>query len=179
MDLSRGDVTLMPLLFSDKLINTDTNRIGKVIMSYTQECFGYDAVKYVIQDAELRFFPSDMASESSFFQSDGVGGITGKDSITFFIRDTNNRYIEMSNFTMICHEIAHLCLIWLGFNVKVPLKHRDTSGHAPGTMLNYSTAEVHDRESEGRYATFLYTDYGLRKFRALDFKDHRVATRWG
>jgi len=46
-------------------------------------------------------------------------------------------------------------------------------------MLNYSTQEVHDRAAENKYATFKYYSKGrLRYFRGLDFKDHRVKTKW-
>ncbi len=115
--------------------------------------------KYDVLDSwKIYFYPSSMASNDPFFHGvDGVGGVTGKGEIRLYVEDEKTPFndtfqrVFRRNSLMITHELGHAIFIQLGYNQKVPLRNDDYSGHKAGTLLNFSTAEVHDRHMEKRF----------------------------
>lgn len=130
--------------------------------------------------------PSSMASEDPFFHGkDGVGGVTDPIKCILYMRDVddNPKNVRKPNFeenaNVISHELlGHRLLYWAGLNHKVAMRNDDFSGHKAGDMVNFSTAEVHDRDTENFswYFEFklLYLKYLKRftfKVKIIDFRD--------
>ena len=114
----------------------------------------------LLNDWIIYVYPSTMASQDPFFHGvDGVGGVTGMGTIKLYVEDEKTSFLDIflrvfrRNALMISHELSHAILIQLGYSQKVPLRNDDYSGHKAGTILNYSTAEVHDRHMEKRFKT--------------------------
>ncbi len=126
---------------------------------------------YYRRSWEWQFWPSIMASNDPHFDGkDGVGGVTGMGVVKIYLEDKKTdlfhdifRRVLRQNTIVITHEGAHSLLIFKKKNHKVALRHDDYSGHKAGDMLNFSTAEVHDRHSEGRFVD-------LKPFRVWDWR---------
>lgn len=127
----------------------------------------------------------ELASENPFFEGkDGVGGVTGQGIIKLYLEDKRTlvgdifQRIIRKNMIPISHELCHAILIHDGQSQRVALRNNDWSGHKKGTMLNFSTAEVHDRHIEGRLwnMKFWFWDWKLfiprrMNTRVLDIRD--------
>lgn len=114
----------------------------------------------------INIFPSSKAaSDPNFHGEGGVGGVTGINRITMYLNDIKSARsdtFQMAirvNMIALSHEICHHILISMGFNQKVALRHDDYSGHKKGQILNFSTAEVHDRHMERRFVTLSFWHY--------------------
>ena len=108
---------------------------------------------------DWEFYPStESPNDPHFDGQEGIGGVTGLGIVKLYLEDKKTnmlhdifRRVFRSNLIVITHEGAHSLLIFRGRIHKVKLRHDDFSGHKAGTMLNFSTAEVHDRHNEGRF----------------------------
>lgn len=110
-----------------------------------------------MQTYQIILRPHTRASENPFFHGkDGLGGVTSDKSMILYLYDQHENPLDpvqrilRANAKVISHEGGHALLIWAGLNHRVPLRNDDTSGHKKGTILPYHTAEVHDRDAEGR-----------------------------
>lgn len=105
------------------------------------------------------FHPStDAPNDPHFDGQDGVGAVTGMGLTKFYLEDKKTNLIHdifqrvlRQNVIVMTHDGGHAILIHEGMNRKVKLRHDDFSGHKAGTELNFSTAEIHDRHTEGRF----------------------------
>lgn len=103
--------------------------------------------------------PSWQASDNPHFHGqDGVGGVTGYRHITLYLEDKKTDLIHdiflrvlRKNLVVATHEFAHGILQYKDLMHRVPLRHTDFTGTPKGTMLNFATAEVHDRHTEGKF----------------------------
>ena len=157
----------------------------RAIRYYLYELLGAREAVYFLRHWDIDIYPSDKASEDPFFHGqDGVGGVTGNGKIKLYIEDkltlTGDIFQRAfrKNMVVISHEICHAVLLHKGKTQRVKLRNDDYSGHRAGTVLNYSTAEVHDRHTEGNFYTmnFWFWDWELfipRKMtcRVLDIRD--------
>lgn len=133
----------------------------KLIWKYIHSILGKD--RNIMNSWIIEVYPSSMSSQDPHFHGeDGVGGVTGMGKVKLYIEDSKTQFFDTfqrvfrRNSLMISHELSHAILIQLGRNEKVPLRHDDYSGHKAGTLLNYSTAEVHDRHTERRFFTLSF-----------------------
>jgi len=107
---------------------------------------------------EFHIYPKEMSPNDPHFDGqEGVGGVTGMGMSKCYIEDKKTDLVHdifqrvfRQNIKVIGHETGHAILVHEGRNERVRLRHDDTSGHRAGTELVFSTAEIHDRESEGR-----------------------------
>lgn len=127
----------------------------------------------------------ERASESPFFHGkDGVGDVTDPHRMILYMEDKKENpkdSVQRStrkNITVICHAFGHKFFMDAGYGHKVPLRNQDEMGHKAGTMLNFWTAEVHDRDIENISYSKQFdiydeeTDRNYKyKFNVLDFRD--------
>jgi len=105
-------------------------------------------------DWKIDIYSSTEAPNDPHFDGqEGVGGVTGFQTIKLYVIDTDNGMVFLQNFMMISHELCHMMLIVDGRNDRVRLRNDDWSGNKKGTELNFSTAEVHDRHIEKKFRT--------------------------
>ncbi len=166
--------------------NIDLEVYERIIQIFCYDMFNKSAdFREFIDIWEFELHPSSSASENPHFSGkDGVGGVTGDKRTWFYIEDIKTDYTNdifrralRKNAIVITHELDHSMLLFKGLSHKVPLRHRDTSNHPTGTMLNFYVAEVHDRASEQRYVTKRYWFWTWKKgailltLRVLDIDD--------
>lgn len=116
---------------------------------------------YFTRSWDFDIYPSSMAPNDPHFDGqEGVGGVTGMGKVKLYLEDQKTdiirdifRRVLRKNFIVITHECAHAILIYKKLTHRVALRNDDWSGHKKGTMLNFSTAEVHDRHVEGIFKT--------------------------
>lgn len=108
---------------------------------------------------EFEIYPSSEAPNDPHFDGqEGIGGVTGMGKVKLYLEDKKTdiirdifRRVLRQNYLVITHECSHAILIHTKQTKKVKLRNDDWSGHKAGTLLNFSTAEVHDRHVEGRF----------------------------
>lgn len=165
--------------FNFETDNLNERAYRRIMNRYVQDNFGLDVAR------ELRYWdvtirPSTRIGEDPFFHGsgNGTGGVTGLGEIRLYLFDTNDLGLFLrTNVVTISHELAHAALLAMGRVERVPLRNDDFSGNKAGTILSYSTAEVHDRHTEGRfYMTTEWLWNGILwsriSYSILDFRDH-------
>lgn len=169
--------------FTDNLDQKLYKRIIEVILYETLKKVD-NRWKKILDNLVINVFPSSKSSaDPNFHGENGVGGVTGINRITMYlldektnIRDSFQRALR-SNVLALSHEMAHHILISMGFSQRVALRHDDYSGHKQGQMLNFSTAEVHDRHMERKFTNVTFWHYlkGIIPYRMtiqyLDIRD--------
>ena len=108
---------------------------------------------------EWDIYPSSAAPLDPFFDGkEGVGGVTGMGKVKLYLEDKRTNIISdifrrvlRQNYIVITHEGSHSLLLYKKLTHKVKLRNTDWTGNKKGTMLNFSTAEVHDRHIEGKF----------------------------
>ena len=109
-------------------------------------------------------------------------GVTNKNTKTcdIWVSDKIGVYAMLQNFVTISHELAHLVLIVFFPTTRSQYRHDDKSYGKKGSMGNFSTTEVHDREKEWndwkRYVTifrwnFLGRNIGRIRLPCLELRD--------
>lgn len=177
----------MKIIFETKNLNKNlyANFINKSLLA----TLGFPKASLYFKQSksyQVILRPSSMASEDKFFHGkDGVGGVTDPEKCILYMLDTddNPKNARKPNFetnaNVISHELlGHRLLYWAGKNQKVALRHDDFSGHKAGAMLNFSTAEVHDRDTEN-FSWYFDFDVWYWKYlktftfrvKILDFRD--------
>jgi hypothetical protein len=123
--------------------------------------------------------PHTRASQDPFFHGkDGLGGVTDPTKMILYLYDEHEnpadsvQRVLRANAKVISHEGGHALLIWAGLNHRVPLRNDDTSGHKKGTMLPFHTAEVHDRDAEGRTSIL---EFPFMDWSAFRLRHYRVS----
>ena len=119
-----------------------------------------------------------------FVGKDGVGGVTEWRHIKLYLEDTETKQGDVfmrafrNNMVPLSHEFCHAILIFLGRDDRVALRNDDFGGNKKGKILNFSTAEVHDRHTEGKFwaLRFWFWDWILWRSkrmycRVLDIRD--------
>jgi len=157
----------MTIVFHTNKLNQKLYR--QVITRFINTTFARDDVtdftnlKEFIRTWNIIIYPSTMAASDPFFYGkEGVGGVTGNKQIKLYLRDETISFLDIlqatfrANVVVISHEICHGILIYLGANQKVSLRNDDFGSNKKGTMLNFSTAEVHDRHTEGKFWTMRF-----------------------
>lgn len=142
--------------------------IGKYIMSQIPWA---DRLKFWVAKKSLQIIirPSSMASSDPFFHGvNGVGGNTAPTKMVLYVEDVWENPLDhiqrvfRRNGKMISHELLHWLLMVENRGERVSLRNDDYSGHKAGTMLNFWTAEVHDRDTERNLMTLKFPYY-MRK----------------
>jgi len=168
--------------------NLDQYLYKRLIRSYIGSQYGRLArLKFVTKNLlyTITIKPSSMANESPFFDGkNGVGGVTDPKRMILYLEDKQEnpkdrvQRVLRQNVNVITHEFGHKFLMDAGLGHKVPLRNQDEMGHKPGTMLNFWTAEVHDRDIENRayqkefWFTIRSTGESYRYvLKVLDFRD--------
>lgn len=149
------------MIFTFHTINIEQKLYIKFITKFLIKTLYHD--RRLLNAWRVEFYPSSMASEDPYFHGvDGVGGVTGMGLIKFYVEDAKTPFLDVfqrvfrRNALMISHELCHAILIQYGRSEKVKLRNDDYSGHKAGTLLNYSTAEVHDRHMEKRFVNLRF-----------------------
>ena len=168
--------------------NLDERRYKRIIHSFLVSSLPVELRKYhkeQIQNYQVFIRPDWMASDDPFFHGkDGVGGVTDKQKMILYLEDkSENRKdsvqrVLRKNSWVISHEMSHWLLMLVNLGHKVPLRNNDEMGHKKGTMLNYWTAEVHDRDIENKafrmpFWIVQWSIFKLRPFplKMLDIRD--------
>jgi hypothetical protein len=134
-----------------------------------------------LDSAIITIRPSERIGEEPFFDpgSNGTGGVTDRSGCKLYLFDNKDLNLFLrTNATTVTHELAHLALLHrVEGSRRVPLRNNDLSGNKEGKMLNYSTAEVHDRHIENHFnPVTIWVWVGLRyrrlQYLELDFRDH-------
>lgn len=176
----------MTISFETKHLNKKLYR--RLIVRFINTTFARDDVtdfrlfKEFVRTWNIVIYPSSRASEDPFFYGkDGVGGVTSNRLIKLYLEDKKTRFGDLfqrtfrQNTLVISHEICHGILMYLGMNNRVRLRHDDYGRNKAGTELNFSTAEVHDRHTEGRFRNmYFWFRYHIPKLmfaRVLDIRD--------
>lgn len=120
---------------------------------------------------KITFRPSEQAKNDPFFHGQkGIGGVTGINEIVVYVHDIDDNssllpYYRM-NMVVISHELCHGMLIHFGQTQRTVLRNDDYSGHKKGALLNFSTAEVHDRHTENNFWTMDCIFWDLKTFKS-------------
>lgn len=139
------------------------------------------------KDWEIEIHPTDstkdfrmyMTNKEAVLNGNIPHGVTSLGRVKVYVNDVEDYgLIVLQNAGVICHELAHMLLMikYWDNRIRVPLRHNDKSGNKAGKIFNIWTAEVHDRESEGRlnymtvYRKVLYKWIPIT-LRVLDIKD--------
>ena len=156
----------------------------RFVQIYVYQTFGH--INYqLLKGWKFEFFPSEMAVNDPHFHGEkGVGGVTGMGHVKLYIEDKkttdNDVFLRVfrRNALMISHETCHAMLIVMGKTQKVKLRNDDYSGHRSGMLLNYSTAEVHDRHIEKKFYVLNFDFWDWWRFKnrkmianVLDFRN--------
>ena len=134
---------------------------------------------------KIDFYPSDESINEKNFNNGvkGIGGVTGMNTITFYIYDKDDLKNSLypffrPNMMVITHELCHAILIHKKMTHRVVLRNDDWGGNRKGKALNFSTAEVHDRHIEGKMWNMKFNFWDWHKFKnykmnctALDIRD--------
>ena len=117
-----------------------------------------------------------MASQDPFFYGqNGVGGNTAPTKMVLYVEDAWETPLDTlqrvfrRNGKMISHELLHWLLMVEGRSERVPLRNDDYSGNKAGKMLNFWTAEVHDRDIEGNLTTLVFPYYMRQAHRKVRY----------
>lgn len=168
-----------------------TENLDQKLYKRAIEVFLYETLKKadnrwvkILDNLVINIFSSTKSSnDPNFHGENGVGGVTGMNRITLYLLDekTNPRdSFQMafrSNMIATSHELCHHILISMGYNNRVALRNDDYSGHKKGQLLNFSTAEVHDRHMEKRFQSVTFWNWlkGIIPYRItmqyLDIRD--------
>lgn len=171
------------MVFMKCIFNTDNinkRAYRRLVSRYIIENFGFLGFRRT-KDWTITFYPSTLIGNDPQFPGvkEGTAGVTGLGTIRVYVYDKSGFGLHfITNAVTITHEIAHAVLIASpGGNQRVRLRHDDLGGNKAGTLMNYSTAEVHDRLSEKRFFTFrnwLAWGIGWKHigYNVLDFRDH-------
>jgi len=168
--------------------NLDERTYKRIIQSYiASQLSRLGRIQFIIKNRNYQIVirPMERASESPFFHGkDGVGGVTDPLRMILYLEDKRDhpkdsvQRVIRKNLTIITHEMGHKLFMDAGFGHKVPLRNDDEMGHKAGTLLNFWTAEVHDRDIENfSYSKEFYIyDEQTNKawkynFNVLDFRD--------
>jgi len=165
----------MPIKFYTKNINT--RLYSRAIRYYLWQTFRWKMqYRNFLRKWTIEIYSSDRASEDSHFDGkDGVGGVTGQGLVKLYLEDKKTllgdlfQRVIRKNMVPISHELCHAVLIDLGKSQKVALRNDDWGGNKKGTMLNFSTAEVHDRHIEGKFWAFRFWFWDWYKLIARRF----------
>jgi hypothetical protein len=100
----------------------------------------------------------------------GVGGVTGMNTIKIYIYDkddlNNSLYpFFRPNMIVISHELCHAIFIHKKMKNRVNLRNNDYSGNKRGKVMNFSTAEVHDRDIENNNWNMNFNFWDWHKFK--------------
>lgn len=154
-------------------LNFLTSNLDEKLYKRAIECTLYETLKKVdsrwakiLDNLDIHMYSSEKSHEDKFFFGvNGVGGITGINTITMYLNDTKSNPkdpIQMAlrvNMLAISHELCHHILLSMGKTHRVQLRNNDYSGHKKGDTLNFSTAEVHDRHMEKKFITLSFWHY--------------------
>ncbi len=120
--------------------------------------------------------PSTRASEDPFFYGkNGVGGVTDTSKMVLYLEDKHEnprdilQRVLRTNANVISHEGGHHKLMFMGMDQRVPLRNRDESGKPAGTLLNFLTAEVLDRDIENKMFTMSFSFWDWSTFKATNY----------
>lgn len=130
--------------------------------------------KYVRQDKwkidiyNLDLFDDDFyTKEQKLDLSTGIPhGVTGKNIVKCYIIDNKNDLFTIQNFSVICHELAHMILYNIYGNQRGILRHSDFYSRK-GDSKNFASQEVHDRIFERKLRTVSIYRNRFKKFRFI------------
>lgn len=138
--------------------NIDKKFYNRLIGKYINSQIPWEKrLKFWIAKRSLQIIirPSTRASEDPFFHGqDGVGGVTAPKKMVLYVEDKTESHADIfqrvlrKNAKMISHELLHWLLMIENKGHQVPLRNDDYSGNKKGDLLNFWTAEVHDRDIE-------------------------------
>jgi hypothetical protein len=135
---------------------------------------------------KIDIYPSEESVNEKFFDGNkdkGIGGVTGMNTIKLYLYDkddlNNTLYPYFRpNMIVISHELCHAILIHKGMKERTNLRNDDWSGNKRGKILNFSTAEVHDRHIENKFFKMPFNFWDWVKFKnykmnctVLDIRD--------
>ncbi len=166
--------------FTFETTNINERAYKRAINRYVLENFGRTVFRS-LKDWKFIVRPSTRIGEEPFFDGagNGTGGVTGLGEVRVYVYDnTGFGLIFRTNISTICHELAHAALLTMPIgSTRIPLLYDDLSGNKEGDRLNYSTAEVHNRQM-GKWTytatEWLWTGltYSRISYTVLDFRDH-------
>tara|TARA_R110002020_G_scaffold11474_1_gene43146 strand:- start:12943 stop:13494 length:552 start_codon:yes stop_codon:yes gene_type:complete len=167
----------MKVKFHTKQI--DKILFNQIIYKFVAENIGNSSQKlrgWTINIYPVEMFPDIHPQGKKFLDSlDGKmsdtmpHGITGKDTVDCFVKDTKDYgLLVLQNTSVVVHELSHMILM-IRFNdnphfyKRGKLRHDDKGGNVAGQELNKWTQEVHDRDHEGRLKNLtVHRKIGLR-----------------
>ena len=122
---------------------------------------------------KIDIYSSEESKDVKFFDSQtakGIGGVTGMNTIKLYLydeNDLNNFFFPYfrPNMIVISHELCHAILIHKGMKERTNLRNDDWSGNKRGKLLNFSTAEVHDRHIENNFFNMPFNFWDWTKFK--------------
>jgi len=157
--------------------NIDKKLYEKCILGYIYEHYKFEVGKYDMYIKQDKwkiniinlydFDESFYTKEQLVDLSTGIPhGVTGKGIVKCYITDKRNDLFTLQNFTVICHELAHMILYNYYGNQRTKLRHNDFYSKK-GDSKNFFSAEVHDRIKEGNLRTVSVYRSRFRKFRFI------------
>jgi hypothetical protein len=93
-------------------------------------------------------------------------GVTGMNVVKCYIIDDKNDMFTIQNFSVICHELAHMVLKIYYPTKRGMLRHGDFYAKK-GDIKNFFSQEVHDRVKERNLRTVTVYRNRFRKFRFI------------
>lgn len=156
----------------------DKKLYEKCILGYIYQHYQYrnqkDSDRYIQQDKwkidiyNLDLFEDDFYTKDQLIDlSTGIPhGVTGKNIVKCYIIDKRNDLFTLQNFSVICHELAHMILYNYYGNQRSTLRHDDFYSKR-GDSKNFFSSEVHDRIREGNLRTVTVYRSRFKKFRFI------------
>ena len=157
--------------------NIDKKLYEKCILGYIYEHYKFKKGDYdmYLKQAKWKiniinlddFDDSFYTKQQSIDLSSGIPhGVTGKEVVKCYVVDDKNDMFTLQNFSMICHELAHMILYNYYGNQRSVLRHSDFYSRA-GESKNFFSAEVHDRVRERNLRTITIYRSRFKKFRFI------------